>query len=632
MVGLESLGPTVSRYSPEFTYVRGYFRIGGDILPYFQVAMKVQDAVEVLTLPRDVIFDPTERVELDELFQRELDEERVTKKIVPYLKLSNRIKFFNSFSVAIMPTDPNNPNRLASAFPDGDAAAPEWPTDQLSHLQIGPIRIRHTPNDPDVGYISWNLRGANSIIIDGQHRLFALKVLLDDATYQARGSLAETQIPVILIVLDPRAGFIPSDPIGSSMLKTARSIFVDLNRHSVQVSTSRNYLLDDRDIVAVSMRAILTSSVGQEGESTIDRVAREGQIPLVLVDWYSDASKFDTGLHCTTVVGLYDMVANIMQLPSIDSGRWRDVDKYLDTVEARLNVDAESMRSLRDWRQYLENEDLPFGLREEDTTTIASAFQADLADLIRLPLVELAPYKELIRQYEQFGALSGRYESWLMLDDRGKSAWVGAEEDDPSKALNDIAIKTKRDFRYGYQSVFQKAFITALVEMEALRNDVSLVWGSESLDRKKFVLAWIERFNRLFAPELSVPTCWQGAGIRANTNISWTQASQRAIAGFIVTGMLAPLDKWARLETEEEATASAVLWLRDEVWGRTGKGRSPVEGLLSTSSRSWRDQVRTYVRDVARAGQNETLSEEVRDERTLEHSAQRLVRIIAHLN
>jgi len=627
--GLDALSRTTAGYTNEYLFVRGDYQIGEDVLPYYSIVMSVEQADRFLVLPSDIVLNPTQPISLEELFQRELDQERIDTKIVPYLRQMNRIKFFNSITVVILPIDPSKQNELADRFPESDEQAPPAPQgDNLTMLSVGPVRIRYVGDSPKVGTISWNPNLARPVVVDGQHRLAALKQLFH-TDYAYKLALGRTEVPIILLVLDERAGFKPSDPIGSSMLRTMRSIFVDLNKYAVPVKTARRYLLDDRDLVAVAMRAILSENTGPVGaESVWERSSTTCRLPLALVDWYGERAKFDTGEHLTTVMVLYDLVKTALQLPDFKPDNYEQVDRYLDTLNARLELEGRGdyYRGLRRWRSRSDTDEVPFSLREEDIVECASAFRDVLGLLVVYPIVGLAPYKQLIDRYEEAGIIGGALEQWMALDNSGKRAYVDQEKVDPREIVHDIWSDVKTD-NYGFQVVFQKAFISCLVEMDAVRDAIAEQWNLTDSDRAPFVASWIERFNTRLGTELLSKFCWEGAGVVPGGTISYIQASQRAIAGFVTTVMMAPMEEWILENESDHVEPVAKSWLEEKVWGRIVPGRSAdqVEGMLTSQSKYWRDQVRRYV-NVIRADEDDG-----KDELALNHAATRLAHLANRL-
>lgn len=630
-LGLDALTRRPPAYTPEFTYVRGRYMIGAESLSYFAVGISVREAVNALTLPRDVVLDPLAPIRMEELFQRELDEERAVEAIGAYIKRPKQPKFFNSLTVVVLPVDPENGRLLAHEYPDlpDRPQAPDDPA--LNVVDVGPVRIRELATNTDLGTVSWDTGLAKAIIVDGQHRFFAVKHLMGDETFPHRTDLAETTLPVLLLVLDKRAGFESDAADKQSVLATCRALFIDLNKHALPVSAARQHLLNDRDLAAVAMRRLMSDMVGGETRTVAQRVATDGQLPLALLDWSSEEARFDASAYLSTTLTLYDIVQMAISFTppkATDHSAQRD---YVAGLIARLELDAIESFSETELRREIdraEERGLPFELSNDAIRAAADGFRASLGSYIVHALAGLLPYAELIRRYEEDGLLSGAHEQWLGLDPAGRVAYVEEVGFDPGELASSIHRDVKEVYRLAYQVVFQKAFIQALLDMDRYRTVLGELWRDEpDIGRDDFIAAWIDRFNLVVPGQLASNDAWGGAGINAAGTIVWTQASQRAIASFMTYALTAPMSEWAGLEDDERSTAIHE-WLA-EAWRYLGAGRpaASIEGLYKLGA-PWKRSVVTYVKAQFKARDEEA---EPTETDYLDHAATQLARFAASL-
>ena len=70
----------ISGTAPE-QYLRGGLRLGNTYVPYFATSMSVRNAVAAIDLPSNLPVSDDVPISIDELFQRELDEDRVQDEI-----------------------------------------------------------------------------------------------------------------------------------------------------------------------------------------------------------------------------------------------------------------------------------------------------------------------------------------------------------------------------------------------------------------------------------------------------------------------------------------------------------------------------------------------------------------------
>ena len=239
------LGGAPVSYTPEMTFLRGRYRIGPEMLAYYAVTMRVDEAIKVLTLPSDVVLDPLAPIKMEELFQRDLDRGHGAD-IVEFLKAPMEPKFFNAITAVVLPLDPEDGRRFAHSYVSLPNRPPTVDEANFETVDIGPVRLRCLRANADAGLISWDSRLSRSIIVDGQHRLWALRTLLEETEFPYRHDLAETTIPVLIVVLDRAAGFESDAANADSVISVCRSIFIDLNKHAQTVSRARTILLDDR--------------------------------------------------------------------------------------------------------------------------------------------------------------------------------------------------------------------------------------------------------------------------------------------------------------------------------------------------------------------------------------------------
>lgn len=316
MGDLEALAEQRDAYTQPYTFIRGTYKMGGQSLPYYSIIMPAEDAVKLLCLPASVL--PDEDLDVEELFQRDLNMERIEGPLSEYIRASDRNKFFSAFAVAMFPFDPET-EKVLPDFTQPDPSSPIPTHDERNTYNIknvGPIQIR-TLRNSNAGKILWNTKRTKPVIVDGQHRLAAIEHVLKDKKYAFKHELEKSELLVLLLVLDSRAGFEPLPTAVRKIRQVVRSIFVDLNS-AVEVPLARSYLLDDRDIVAVCMREVIEQRIEVSAEPIKERVKSRKKLPLALVDWYTGDAKFDAGIHLTTVPVLYQIVDACLELWKYD--------------------------------------------------------------------------------------------------------------------------------------------------------------------------------------------------------------------------------------------------------------------------------------------------------------------------
>lgn len=631
MTDLSGLGSTQASYTKQLTFIRGVYNLGTASLPYFNVTLEVPEAVTDLKLQRDVILDPRKPVQFQELFQRDVDMERVRDKIVPYLAQAHTIKFFNAITVVLLPVDSAEGTVLDSFPADSRPGAPATGAN-LDTTSVGPVQLQMLKSDPNVGFISWDREAIKPVIVDGQHRFSALKLAWDDAEFPWRAELRHTSVPVILLVLDKRAGFSPGKNEPVSVLQTSRSIFIDLNKHGVEVSRNRQILLDDRDMIAVAMRASIDELVsGESAQDTVqERIAKSLKIPIAIIDWQGNTAKFDTSMYLTTVLTLYELTE--IALGPVDISP-TDREKAAEAIEGliqRLGIDdlAPGFR-LKAELKAASDAQVPFSLTRSQISSVGDAFRKSRGTLVTGLLTRLAPYAALIEKYGNAGFINGELEQWSALDSRGRKAFIealGKPDLDPSATAKNCWDPIKKAYPLAFQVVFQKAAIAALCDCYDMRDAYGTLAGTPSvsdLSAEEFGMAWVSRFNQRLLTQLGTDyrkadSLWDGSAVTVNRTISFSDPSRKALTAAIVFGLIAPLKDW-------HSASDAEAWLKKS-WAEIKRGHksNETQRLLSKFGSDWRSQLVAYEKTRQKALGNDPADKDKLTKLAIKTAAQRL--------
>ena len=289
---------------------------------YYTVKMSVRELSENVKFAYEVYEDRT----LDEAIQRILNESRVKKEIVEYLKRQPD-RFFSSVVVAAIEGDP-------LFYPVEITEDPQFAIfrdDQRLNGAFGVLKF-----DGSQKYY----------VLDGQHRLSAIKTLLDRGNPLSDGvprDFENDELSVIVIVPNQQDS-------NETFMQKYRRLFSNLNRYAKATDTDTNIIMDEDDIFAIITRRLITEnaffqSPGRQRESM--RVKTKGK----------NLTKKDT--HFTSLSTLYDM--NIALLSSSEREprgwgpiraegqnlksfiRFRPSEEYIDKLYAELVVYWEAL-------------------------------------------------------------------------------------------------------------------------------------------------------------------------------------------------------------------------------------------------------------------------------------------------
>lgn len=210
---------------------------------YYIVKMKMRELAAEVHFASEVSDDRT----LDDAIQRMLNESRAKTSIVNYLCRRDD-RFFSSLVVAALGGEP----------------------------KFYPVRISDEPEfrvfsdqglDNAFGVLTFS-GGQKYYALDGQHRLKAIKTLLDkseDMAGDAPDGFGDEEISVILII--HRAD---EDP--DAFRQKYRRLFSSLNRYAKPTDADTNIIMDEDDVFAILTRRLISEhqffkAPGRQAES-----------------------------------------------------------------------------------------------------------------------------------------------------------------------------------------------------------------------------------------------------------------------------------------------------------------------------------------------------------------------------
>ena len=296
------------------------------------------DAVLSHLAPVREIFDFAQ-LDFDEIMQRDIDDSRVSGELIPYLldsKSSDLIKLFPPIIVVVLPLQELSP-RPAGLYPKVEKEEIASPEDQHKTLvlragSIGqevfqfeqPI-VDGTLIHHDLVRFKLNTHKTRLVIVDGQHRAMALLALYrnlkDEWSDEKRApfkeyyaewtpkyiqefDLKEINLPVMFCTFPQLC----KDYNGEFDLKKAsRTIFLTLNKTARKVSSSRNILLDDNDLIALFLRRCL-SEIKQKD----NRSPHSLRIFNVELDQFEDRLKTQNPIALTGVNHIYYLIEHLL--------------------------------------------------------------------------------------------------------------------------------------------------------------------------------------------------------------------------------------------------------------------------------------------------------------------------------
>ena len=271
--------PIVKRkYDRSISGVYGEFGAGAAVQAFYLQSALTPAQLAWVSLISEI--SGSERWPVRDLFQREVDSERVTSGLLPYLREPDKIKFFNPLTLTVLPMDGSG-QRVLKDMPDvreGPVTVDDREWQSLERQDL--YRVRWIDEHPEYAALDWNDERSKLVAIDGQHRLSALKRLLKDAESSAYRHLMGWRIPVVIVSFRSREGKAQGP---SSVLEVVRSIFVYINKEAREINRAREILLSDESVNAVCTQELLDRSHRNDVLPEEHRIAK--RLPLLFYDW-----------------------------------------------------------------------------------------------------------------------------------------------------------------------------------------------------------------------------------------------------------------------------------------------------------------------------------------------------------
>jgi hypothetical protein len=454
----------------------------GISLPYFLASMPIERVIDELKIAEQISPSINNRWSLNELFQREVDRNRVARDLVRgYLADPHKLKFFNALTIVLMPKAVEGTGSEKFESEAVDSPAIPWDGSDPEDAAWAKVMTNVRATFGGVQYIivgsqarlRWDLDRVLAVAVDGQHRLVALQEYRDE--YRQKTLAPEekkTTVPVLFLLISPQAGYRNEKQSTLKGIRAiARELFTDLNKNAKTVDSARQLVLDDWDLTARCVRELIT-----------DEAARDSKVilPLTLVRWQDAINRFDTSFYLNSLVHLQMLVEDVLNLPPLKSMDGAGVRDYIKRVGAVLGdggalVDPETNRTLLDVydKDYCDPEGEPqTPFMRLPTTYLEYAIQGfrkhHRSWIIRL-LTEFAPYKQLLAYARKHNLIEGEFGKWhaqtkkhrelLKSEFNAKDAnWYTREILKHIEHIEQLK-GDKDDADWSFKAIFQKAIV-----------------------------------------------------------------------------------------------------------------------------------------------------------------------------
>jgi DGQHR domain-containing protein len=331
-------------------------------LPYFVSTMPLERFKNEIKISDEGEPNFNRKWNLEEIFQRELDKDRVRDDIVNgYLRDPESKVFFNAITVVLMPLTGKTDNPVGDSFQpltessprpnipfDGDKNS--FDNQWASTPQIGEIEgiqyQRFADTDPsalneiDFARLRWDKEKVFAVAVDGQHRLAAIREFWDTADTT---KFEVSRIPVIFVLASPEFGmtYKLNEELSLPIRTLSRSIFTDLNKTQENVDDIRTLILDDTDLPSKCLRELVTPSTHDFGKY-------RDKLSLAMINWKGTGDKIDDNFYLNTMQNLDWLITMYFsQMPVVNP---QDVDSVIDSfkdLKQRLGADGKIEIAIR---------------------------------------------------------------------------------------------------------------------------------------------------------------------------------------------------------------------------------------------------------------------------------------------
>jgi DGQHR domain-containing protein len=285
-----------------FICIKGEF--GG--VSYYMTSLSLDKVADSLHFEKDLNII---NASFAERIQRTLNQKRAEEEIYKKYLLNAGTRFFNSLVVSIIPDEEDE----------------------------GFFEIEHNGENIYTLKLKQNVK---KVVVDGQHRLYALRKLREDiigGLYADREDLKKLQIPIIFVIFNKiDCSITNTNPIQEEIIQETRRVFTALNKTAKKIDKYTTLILDDSDFSAIVARKLLEENIVNE----------------LYVKWaYSSTSLNQNDVYFTTLNILNDMIEYLEQkLKSLDDedlsteeNSKRLIKEYFEDVVDEIGVSPKEL-------------------------------------------------------------------------------------------------------------------------------------------------------------------------------------------------------------------------------------------------------------------------------------------------
>jgi hypothetical protein len=475
---------TVNRTSynkPIYGFFGSYTLTEGVVMPYLSATLDLERAIKELRTYDQIPPNLDMVWSLQELYQREIDYDRIEKELVNgYLKDPHKIKFFNAITILLFPREAGG--AIGNEFPPAITSDPKVPFDdentfdrnfakpEAKRAVFGGVQfIRYG----EFGRLRWDENTVLAVAVDGQHRVCALRKWYETLNNTLTDEQKNTKIPLIFLIAHSSAGFRAGAKSGP-IRQVAREIFTDLNKNAKKVDEAREIILDDRSLEALAARTLVTAETSKDSTELL---------PLSLVRWQDANARFDQGFFLNSLVHLHQVVQIALDLrPPKNPMDTDGCEKFITSLSEAVGAGSppevmhEDVSLLSYYRQNFVADEEAFRpllhLPESYLEEAVKGFERVHKPYLLQFLVHFRPYQELLEYARKQDLIESFFSQWFAQPKEHQRQLRGMlEREDGHWEKNRIAVHIDKiqDIKgrgatdhWGFKNIFQKACVRVL--------------------------------------------------------------------------------------------------------------------------------------------------------------------------
>jgi hypothetical protein len=402
----------------------------------------------------------SEKWKVRDLFQRDVDQSRVTTTIVPYFKDNHQVKFFNPLTLVLLPLKDDGEVDTNVPYVEGREVEPDGhPFLEFERKNLLKYSVHRI--NPSYSKVEWNSERVKLVAIDGQHRLSALKLWSKE-----KGSKALDGWDIPVVILSAFKSHNDSAHKPPSLLEVVRRTFVCINTRAEEVNEARKILLNDQETEAVCTQELVQASHDNdciEPKGSVNLL----KLPLMLFDWRGQVKWQDKASKEVPAAGSLISITEVYQ--------WMKQYIFTDGREAERTLELNEL-----------DPPMSMGFKDKgdldhnDAERVRSQFNKTVAPGLEHLLQNFKPFKSYISAVRELEtSLSKQNPSYVFAFEKlrfGSHADLGKVAlEDANKAYDDIVekLKTLRSQQLDYlvdQDVGMRAVVYSFAELKAYRD------------------------------------------------------------------------------------------------------------------------------------------------------------------